>query len=96
MLKKYIRTIVTLLILGGVVGFAATPASASGDVGIMNKDALKALLGNDDVVILDVRTGRDWSSSEFKIQGAQRVNAKKIDTWSASLSKDKKLVFYCA
>ena len=96
MLKKYIRTSVTLLILGVVVGFATTPVSASGDVGIMNKDALKALLGNEDLVILDVRSGRDWSSSEFKIQGAQRVKGREIDKWSASLSKDKKLVLYCA
>ena len=96
MLKKYIRYILTLLILVGVVGLVTTPVSASGDVGTVDKDELKALLGNDDVVILDVRTGRDWSSSEFKIQGAQRVKGKEIDQWSAGLSKDKKLVLYCA
>ena len=93
MLKKYILTI---LILGGVLGFAVAPVSASGDVGIIGKDELKAQLGNEDVVILDVRTGRDWSSSEFKIQGAQRVKGRDIDKWSANLSKDKKLVLYCA
>ena len=96
MLKTNIKHIVMILILGGLVGFGATPVSASGDVGIMSKDELKALLGNDEVVILDVRTGRDWSSSEFKIQGAQRVQTKKIDKWSAGLAKDKKLVLYCA
>ena len=96
MLKKHIKSILTILILGCVVGGVAAPVSASGDVGIINKDELKALLGNDEVAILDVRTGRDWSSSEFKIQGAQRVEAKNIDTWSANLPKDKKLVLYCA
>ncbi len=90
------KSILTILILGGVVGFAAASTLAAGDVGYMNKDELKALLGNDDVVVLDVRTGRDWSSSEFKIQGAQRAAANKIDNWSAGLSKDKKLVLYCA
>jgi len=89
-------SILTFLVLVVVVGLTATPTIAAGDVDVMNKDELKALLGNDDVVILDVRTGRDWSSSEFKIQGAQRVTAKKIDKWSANLSKDKKLVLYCA
>lgn len=96
MLKKYRISILTFLALVGVAGLTATPIIAAGDVGVMNKDELKAFLGNDDVVILDVRTGRDWSSSEFKIQGAQRVKAKKIDKWSANLSKDKKLVLYCA
>jgi hypothetical protein len=96
MLNKNRISILTMLLFAGVVGFVAAPALAAGDVGIMNKDELKALLGNDDVVILDVRTGRDWSSSEFKIQGAQRVNTREIDEWSADLAKDKKLVLYCA
>ena len=96
MLIKNKVSIVTILLLVGVGGFTATPALAAGDVGIMNKDELKALLENDDVVILDVRTGRDWSSSEFKIQGAQRVKTRNIDAWSADLPKDKKLVLYCA
>ena len=34
---------------------------------IMDKDALNAMLAAPDLVILDVRTGKDWSSSEFKI-----------------------------
>jgi len=85
-----------ILILGSVLGLMVAPVSASGDVGIMSKDALKALLGSDEVVILDVRTGRDWRSSEFKIQGAQRAKAKEIDKWSADLPMDKKLVLYCA
>jgi len=96
MLKKNIQSVLSLLVLAGLMGFTASSVSASGDVGIMNKDELKAILGNDDVVVLDVRTGRDWSSSEFKIQGAQRAKANQIDTWSAGLSKDKKLVLYCA
>lgn len=96
MLKIHLKSILTILIFSSVVGFATTSTLAAGDVGYMNKDELKALLGNDDVVILDVRTGRDWRSSEFKIQGAQRVKAKKIDKWSANLPKNKKLVLYCA
>jgi len=96
MLNTYFGIVVMIFLLGGAVGLAASPALATGDVGVMNKDELKTLLGSGDVVILDVRTGRDWSSSEFKIQGARRVKAKNIDEWSADLSKDKKLVLYCA
>ena len=33
------------------------------ETGLMEKEELKALLGSEDVVILDVREGRDWSTS---------------------------------
>lgn len=32
-------------------------------------EEIKPMLDNPDVVILDVRRGQDWTSSEFKIQG---------------------------
>ena len=63
---------------------------------IMDKDALNAMLAAPDLVILDVRTGKDWSSSEFKIQSAERATAAEYADWSASYSKDKTLVLYCA
>jgi len=63
---------------------------------IMDKDALNAMLAAPDLVILDVRTGKDWSSSEFKIQSAERAPAAEYADWSASYSKDKNLVLYCA
>jgi len=63
---------------------------------IMDKDALNAMLAGPDLVILDVRTGKDWSSSEFKIQSAVRAPAAEYADWSASYSKDKTLVLYCA
>ena len=60
------------------------------------KDALNAMLAAPDLVILDVRTGKDWSSSEFKIKSAVRAPASEYADWSASYSKDKTLVLYCA
>ena len=61
----------------------------------MTKEQLKERMTADDVVIVDVRTGRDWKSSEFKIQGAVRV-AKDIVRWAAQYSSETKLVLYCA
>ena len=46
--------------------------------------------------ILDVRLGKDWKSSEFKIKGAIRTDPKQIDKWSENLRKENRLVLYCA
>ena len=63
---------------------------------IIDKDALNAMLSEPDLVILDVRTGKDWSSSEFKVKSAVRAPASEYADWSASYSKDKTFVLYCA
>ena len=70
-------------------------ALASG-VQIMTKEELQPLIGTKAVVILDVRAGRDWSTSEFKIKGAMRTAAGDFDDWSMKLDKGKKTVLYCA
>jgi len=62
----------------------------------MTKEELKSLLGNPDVIIVDVRESEDYKKSEFKIQGAIREDAEKnLTTWADKYSKDKTLVFYC-
>ena len=48
--------------------------TVAASVPTMSKDELKAELGSENLVILDVRQGRDWSTSEFKIKGALRVD----------------------
>ena len=71
-------------------------ASAADDIPLMTKDELKAILDAGDVTILDVRVGKDWKSSEFKIKGAIRTDPKQIDKWSENLRKENRLVLYCA
>jgi len=90
-MKRHATWILTLALM-----LAALPAAWSGDVMMMDIDTLKNRLGNDDVVVLDVRTGRDWSSSEFKIKGARRADPKDFDNWSAGLDSQKTIVLYCA
>ncbi len=65
-------------------------------VGLMSKEQLKQSLGDGSTIILDVRTGRDWHSSEFKIKGAVRAAPKDFEKWSATLDNTKKIVLYCA
>ena len=74
---------------------SALPVIA-GDAPTVSKDELKSMLGSSDLVLLDVRTGRDWSSSEFKIKGAIRASGDDFDKWSETYPKDKKIILYCA
>lgn len=66
------------------------------EVKTIDKDGLKGLLSSDNVVVLDVRTGSDWSASDYKIKGAVRVEPGEVSSWAGSYSKDKTYVLYCA
>lgn len=79
-----------------MIMLSAATAVWAGSAKIMDKEELKAMLDSPDLVILDVRTGRDWSSSEFKISGAQRLEKDGIASAVDTLSKDKTIVLYCA
>lgn len=71
-------------------------SSAGTDVPLMTTDELKAMLDDPDVLILDVRRGKDWTSSEFKIKGATYAKPEAYDTWANTYPKTKKIVLYCA
>ena len=63
----------------------------------MTKEELKSLLGNPDVVILDVRIASEWKRGDLKIMGAVREDPEKdYRTWASKYPKDKTLVFYCS
>ena len=85
-----------LLVLLAFFLFATALPALAADVPTISKDELKAQLGSPDLVLLDVRSGRDWSSSEFKIRGAVRASGKEFGKWSQHYPKDKTLVLYCA
>lgn len=71
-------------------------SSAGTDVPLMTTDELKAMIDDPDVLILDVRRGKDWTSSEFKIKGATYAKPEAYDTWANTYPKTKKIVLYCA
>ena len=86
--------LVTLSIFFMVAG--CTMFGKSGDAPRMTKDELKARLGNPDLLIIDVRYGKDWTDSDLKIKGAIREDPKAFDSWASKYPKDRTLVFYCA
>lgn len=88
------RKIVLALLAVGLAVLWTVPALAAKDVPLMTKEELQSRLEKGDVVILDVRKGRDWDSSEFKIQGAQRPETKDVAAWAGQYAKDQTIVIY--
>lgn len=86
-MKKILAFLIILLV-------ATTPLFAA-SVQKMDKDQLKSLLGSEQLVILDVRQGRDWSTSEFKIKDALRVDGGDLSV-AKTYPKDSTFVLYCA
>ena len=87
-MKRVLSLLFILMVL------VTTPLFAS-SVPIMDKDELKSLLGSKELVILDVRQGRDWSTSEFKIKDALRVDDGDLSV-AKNYPKDNTIVLYCA
>ena len=84
------------IVIGVAALFMLTHLAVAAEVPRMTKEELKAKFDNPDVVIVDVRAGKDWKGSEFKIKGAVRENPAKFSSWAEKYPKDKTLVFYCA
>jgi hypothetical protein len=79
-----------------LLGVLLHTAVAQAAVEKMAKEDLRAMLGSPEVVIVDVRLGKDWKASEVKIPGAIRVEPAAVENLAAMYPKDKTLVFYCA
>ena len=86
------RSIVLIAIISLAIGIFTT---CKGDVPRMTMGELKAILGNPDLVIIDVRLEREWNKSDSKIKGAIREKPVNIESWANKYPKDKILVLYC-
>jgi len=89
------------MMIVSAVGLAAAVCASGvgegrGSVPRMSKEELKGMMGSPDLFLLDVRQGRDWEGSEFKIKGAERRDPGKFNEWKDQLPKDKTIVLYCA
>ncbi len=64
----------------------------------ISKEELKPMLGNPDVVVIDVRAIPDHNKSVKQIKGAVREDPDptKAKSWANKYSKDKTIVLYCA
>ena len=64
--------------IGLALFFFSFQSAIAANVPRMTKEELKSKIDDPDVVIVDVRVGRDWKGSEFKIKGAVRGDKKNI------------------
>jgi len=81
-----------VLVLFGV--FLAVGAVSAVEAPRMTKEVLKSMVGDPNVVVIDVRTDHDWADSRSKIKGAVREDAKLAGQWMSKYPKDKTIVFY--
>jgi hypothetical protein len=90
------RSCLSILFMMLLLPAGAPVYAAAVDVPLMTTEELKALIDNPDVIVLDVRRGKDWSSSEFKIKGAVYADPGDYKNWAGIYPKEKKIVLYCA
>jgi len=83
-----------IILLLGITHPSLLQAEGVNDVPRMSVAEVKQLLGNPDVVIIDVRTTKSWWSSTTKISGAVREDPSKVSEWLEKYSKTKTLIFY--
>ena len=85
--------IIGAILVSGTIVNAASPA----EIPRMSIETLKDLLDDQEaeVVVLDVRTGASWASSEYMIETAVREEPGEFATWVGKYSKEKPIVLYC-
>jgi predicted sulfurtransferase len=83
-----------LLVL--VMGVVFVHAARGAEIPRMTKEQLQAMIDSPDLVVIDLRTEKDWKASEFKIKGAVREDPFAVDGWVEKYPKNKTVVLYCA
>jgi len=79
-----------------VVIFAASLVGGEEGITVISQDQLKEELTKPDLIVVDVRTDHDWTSSQYKVKGAQRQSPNEAKEWMGKYSRDKQIVLYCA
>jgi len=90
----WILTVTLPLAMLGIL--LITTAAVPNDVPRMTKEELKGHISAPNVIVLDVRTEKDWKASDLRIKGAIWEDPTKVDTWLGNYVKDKTFVLYCA
>ncbi len=78
------------------VALAWVPAVIAAAIPRITKEELKGMIGNPNVIIIDVRTNAGWSESKLKIKGAVREDPTQVKSWIEKYPPDKIFVFYCS
>lgn len=91
-----IRSGICLAVMTAILLLAGTLSAGAASVARMGTDELKSRLGEEGLLILDVRASRDWASSGEMVAGAERVDPGQVDQWRDNYRKDSTIVLYCS
>lgn len=95
-MRKMIFIFVMMFILGFMHQSLWSQSNLSpADVPRMIIEELRSQLGKPDLLIIDVRSTKDWEKSDVKIKGAIREDGNMFDSWVNKYPKDKTIVLYC-
>ena len=73
---------------------SATPQTSTQPPYPIEKEVLRDMLAQPDVMVIDVRTAKDWKNSDLMIQGAVRRSPEEFKYWAGALDRENQLVFY--
>ena len=91
------RLCLIIAILGLLLQGCAHAPTSEIKVPRITKEKMMSMLGNPEVIILDVRAAQDWKNTEWKIKGAIREDRnEESNAWMNKYPKDKTLILYCA
>jgi hypothetical protein len=93
MMRSRFSSYLRVLIVIAIFGISLVPARAV-EVPRISIDELRTMLGNPDVLIIDVRAPGSWEASERKISGAIREGPKDVESWAEKYRKDMTVVLY--
>ncbi len=94
-MRRWSLVVLALVMSVTVVALSAAVATAQ-EVPRVTKEELKAMLDSPDLVLIDMRIGKDWTASDLKIKGAVREDPEEAEALTEKYPKDKTLVLYCA
>ena len=91
---KSILKMLLLIGLGASIGCVSATTATSKDIAKITVQELRSMLGDPDVIIVDVRVEQQWKASELKIRGALHENPDTVESWAKRYQKDKTLILY--
>ncbi|MDY0039979.1 MAG: hypothetical protein RBS57_06670 [Desulforhabdus sp.] len=89
----FLLTVLALVLSAGMA--LGLDAGNKGDYRI-SAGQLKEMLGDPNLIIIDVRDPVSWTNSNTKILGAVREDSQNTGAWAGKYGKNKIFVFYCA
>jgi rhodanese-related sulfurtransferase len=91
---SHTRVVLIAAVLSFILGCLPEKVRKTEDIPRITKEQLRSLLSSQDVVVIDVRTQKQWSYSDRKILGAVYENPNDVLSWADKYPRDKTIILY--